>query len=381
MTLFSSKRALHVLMTNYKIDSRVRNETNSLVREGMEVEVFCLKGALLPKRETRDGVLLRRFGVGKKTIITMITSWFGMIYQAMRGKFHVVHAHDITALPVGFVISRLKRIPLIYDSHELWSEAMHRDHPAIMIKIATSIERYLASRARHVLTVSDSISDYLKTYFRTDNVSTLRNVPSYTHEGEYDRFRKECGIDKDTIIFLYQGLISKSRGVNHVAEAALSLGSERKYKFIFLGDGPYTKELKQKINNMGLEDKILTLSSVSQDELLQYTSSADIGVHAIENTCLNHDFCLPNKLFEYILAGLAVVVTNLKEMSILVKQEKIGLTFEDQNVSDLAEKLGYLADNPKAVEDFKARSRLLKQSLTWNNESGRLLSVYKKVLG
>lgn len=374
------KLVLHILMSQYLIDSRVRNETTKLVEEGLAVDVYCLNGETCKGDEIREGVKLYRFGSFNTKLFLFLTAYITMIFSSFKKKYNCVHAHDLTALPIAFCIAKLKRVPLIYDSHELWSQALHHNLPVLMEKGAIWIEKKLARRADYIITVSNSIAEYLKDHFNHNQVYVVRNVPSYIHTADYDLFRSELNIPKDLKIILYQGLISEGRGVHYLVDAAILLSKKHKFKFILLGYGPYIDELKKKISEAQLEDTILLMPAVKQDQLLKYTSSADIGVHAINNSCLNHDYCLPNKLFEYISGGLAVVVTNLTELSKFVNENKIGSTFEDDNAADLAQKLSSLLDEPQKLEEIRVNSRRLRQELTWENEAKILMSIYEKSL-
>ncbi|MRS03085.1 glycosyltransferase, partial [bacterium] len=129
-----------------------------------------------------------------------------------------------------------------------------------------------------------------------------------------------------------------------------------------------------------LDSKIILSEAVPQNELLKYLSGGDIGVHAISNTCLNHEYCLPNKLFEYIHAGLAVLCTNLKEMSHVVRENDIGLTFQDKDPDDLASKMKHLIENTGELQRYKLNSKNLSQSMTWEHEFTVLEQLYQELL-
>jgi glycosyltransferase involved in cell wall biosynthesis len=371
----SNKSAVHLLMTDYKIDSRVRNETNSLAGFGYEVLVCCLSGEGQPKIERREQVDIHRFGSGRSRLPQYITAYISMFIYLLRKKIDIVHAHDLTALPIAVLISKFKRIPLVYDSHELWSQSHHGDHPSWAIKVMEVFEKLFGGQSDAVITVSDGISRYLKNYLNVATVSTIRNIPSYTQRGIYDLFRGELSIAKTTPIFLYQGLISQSRGVDVFFQAALNICEKNNVAFVFMGSGPYAEVLRQKITESSMQN-IFYKDAVSQNELLKYTNSADIGVHAIKNSCLNHDLCLPNKLFEYMSAGIPVLVSELTEMSSFVKQYGIGMCFENNSVNDLSEKIQYLLDNPKVLADFKEHSMKAAKNITWEAEALVLKKLY-----
>lgn len=372
-------RVVHILLTDYKVDSRVKNETESLNDKGYKIDVFCLKSDDTYKMEHRKGVKIIRYGLLKDKIIKILNAYIQFIFASYSEKYRLVHAHDFTALPVGFIISRLKGIPLIYDSHELWSESEHENYPRYVMKIAYRIEKYCAKKSDYIITVSDSIKYFLKIYFNNQNIATVRNIPSYTYPKSSNILRDKYSIPIEVPIFIYQGLISKNRGIDIILDSVNRLKNLR-FKCIFLGDGPYLNDIQAFIRKYDLESRIITIQSVPQDELLKYIKSADIGLHAISNTCLNHEYCLPNKLFEYIHAGVGVICTNLKEMSKLVQSHNIGLTFNDNSAEDLSKKMQYLINNNNLINQYKTNSKALSMTLTWDKEFLTLEKVYEEVL-
>jgi len=374
------KSLFHILMTDYSVDSRVRNETVYLAKDNYNVTVYCLKSEKLDMDELREGVSLKRFGLVGNKIITFLSAYLFMFFYSFTKKIDCVHAHDVNALPAAYLIAKIKRVPFIYDSHELWSQSHHSISSKIILNTVATMEKFFAKRAAQIITVSDSIKEYMKPYFKNENIEVIRNIPSYTHSGEYDLFREKFNIDKNKKICLYQGLISESRGVGLIAQAAINISKKEDNSiFFFLGDGPYLKELKNIVKKENVEDKILILGSIDQQELLKYTKSADIGIHAIYNSCLNHDYCLPNKLFEYIHSRLVLVMTDLTELKKFVEENKIGLTFEDNSVKSLEKQLLKLLTDEELFEEYRQNSIALANKITWDNEYQKLKNIYGRV--
>ncbi|MFW2441373.1 glycosyltransferase family 4 protein [Aliarcobacter butzleri] len=374
-------KLVHILMTDYQLDSRVRNETVSLVNDGYDVDVYCLKSKKTFTDEVREKVNLKRFGIVSSKVVAFLSAYVSMFLYSLGKKIDSVHAHDVNALPIAYLIALFKRVPLIYDSHELWSESHHSMSSKLILNIVAIMEKFFAKRATKIITVSDSIKEYLKKYFDTDNIEVVRNIPSYTHSGDYDLFREKYNLSDNVRICLYQGLISKTRGVDLIVKAALEVCKKNSnIVFFFLGDGPYLDELKKLVIDSKLENKVYILGKIDQSELLKYTKSADIGIHAISNTCLNHEYCLPNKVFEYIHSYVVLVVTNLLELSKFVEENEVGITFKDNNVKSLENSLNTLLADDELYNKFKLNSIKASQKLTWDNEYIVLKKLYEDIL-
>jgi glycosyltransferase involved in cell wall biosynthesis len=117
---------------------------------------------------------------------------------------------------------------------------------------------------------------------------------------------------------------------------------------------------------------------VPTNVLLNYTASADVGVALIQNTCLSHNFCMPNKLFEYAMAGLPVLVSNVKEMGAFVKKNQMGLVLENYTVASLDETIERLLSMDLVVLRQNAKKAALDNS--WEHQEKKMANVYKKLL-
>ncbi len=374
-----NQRILHILLSEYKVDSRVRNETESLLRSGYDIDVFCLKSNDTQSVEYRNGVKIIRYGKTSNKKIRIITSYIMFILKSFNINYKLVHAHDLTGLIVGFIISGINKIPLIYDTHELWSESEHEQYPRWVMKAAYWIEKFCARRADFIITVSDSIKEYLINYFSTYNFETIRNIPSYDTVNNSDIRKKIYKIDEDESVFIYTGSINENRGMLTILNA-LKIIEESNYRFIFLVDDKSIEQLKRYVKEFNLESRVFILKSVPQDELMAYLKCADVGIIAIKNTCLNHYYALPNKVFEYIKAGIAILCTEIKEMSALVHEYDIGITFRSGDAQDLADKIVKLINERNMVEYYKSNSLKISKQLTWDNEFSKLKNIYVNLL-
>ena len=379
--LFSmNKMVIHLLMHPYKIDSRVTNATQTL-KQKYSITVCCLKGDNLKKIELRDSVTIQRFGIGNHKIIILLSAYIQILMFILQKKAYLLHAHDVTALPIAFIASFLKKIPFIYDSHELWSHAHHKNNYTLLTTLLIKFEKLVAKHASTIITVSDSIATFMKKYFNTQNVHVIRNIPSYISSNKNNILREKYKIEDSTPIFIYQGLLSKSRGSHILCHAIKQIENSKKFKFFILGNGPLLDDIKTQLESDPiLKKRIILLGFVEQKTLLSYTQSADVGVHSITNTCLNHDYCLPNKIFEYINANIAVLFPNLTEVSKLIIDTKIGALYNENNSKSLSKEIESLIDSPKKIEKYKNNSKSLSKTLNWNNESKKLLSIYKFIL-
>lgn len=380
----NSYKVLHLLFGDYSIDSRVRNETETLARS-FDLSVFCLSKKHKNRRplsEQRRGVRVESFKA-PTGLFSTLSIWFQMILHARKLNPSLVHAHDIQSLPLGFLIALFTGSKFIYDSHELWSQSHHKPRSKLVLNLATWLERAIAHRCDAIITVSGSIAIYLSGYFRNSSVHVIRNIPTYTalenrQELSKEKIREKYGIAEDKVLFIYQGLIKKERGVFLIAKAFALLETSDS-RLLFLGSGPDMDGLKEEVVKLKLSERVVFQESVDQDLLGYYTKAADVGVHAIQNSCLNHEYCLPNKLFEYISCGLPVVVTRLKEMDDFVQKNQLGLTFDNEDPEKLALCMKQIS-KPEELKMLKSSVNSSRSSWEPEQEYQKLVDIYEDIL-
>lgn len=150
---------------------------------------------------------------------------------------------------------------------------------------------------------------------------------------------------------------------------------------IILGDGDIKEELKELAESLSLADRIIFLPSVPMNELHNYTTSADLGILPYEKVSLNNYYCLPNKIFEYMTAGLPVVASNFPELKKIIEEEKIGYVFDETNPDDIAQKIRLVFSDPGKYFQMKENSlKAVKNKYNWRNEAKKLIKIYEQVL-
>jgi glycosyltransferase involved in cell wall biosynthesis len=200
------------------------------------------------------------------------------------------------------------KVKLIYDSHELATKQGKR---WIITTYISIIEKIAFKFVDKTITVSPSIAEWFEYNYKIPKPSVVLNCPNKLNAVvKKNIFRETFGIDKNSKIFLYQVGLFQKRGIPLILETFKNLDKE-KYSVVFMGYGPMENEIQ---NASKSYPNIFFHPAVNQNELLDYTSSADWGLVLIENSCLSYYYCLPNKLFECVQAEIPVIASNLKEL-------------------------------------------------------------------
>ena len=375
-----SGKILNIVLNNFINDARVLKTSRSLYSTGNFVDVLALHKSGLPEHEIIDGLEVHRLKLLTKNLpktkFFQLIKYLEFLFRSSikyQNKYYAVHCNDLSALPIGYLLKKFSKnkVKIVYDAHEYETE---RDGmKPLMKKILKFFERRLIIHADNVICVSNEIANcYVKDY-GISKPDLVLNCPYLKRQPKQNLFRDALGIRSDQKIFLYQGGLKSGRGIELLIEAFAKFEQDKNI-LLFLGFGP----LESLIKNMSKKhSNILFHSEVPQKDLLRYTSSADYGVLFYEDTCLNHRYCSPNKMFEYLMAGLPVITSNLYEMKRLVESEGIGIVAKENTISGFNKALkSSLKQNYKKIQDNVEKVRM---KYCWEEQEKSLLSIYEKL--
>lgn len=377
----SSRACLHLFMSPCTHESRLLKEAAVLTGEGLfdQVVVIGLGERDLPEREVLNERLvierlaLRTRSLPKNLVVQVAKYAEWMIRAVARSRKlrpEVVHVHSLPALPVGALVSWAGSIPLIYDAHELETE--QENSRGVRKVLARWMERLFISRASSVLVVSDSIADWYRDTYRIARPIVLRNLPILREKSAAPtgRLRERLGLNTDDVLFIYLGRLAVGRGIGRLLRV-FSKQIERKH-IVFMGYGPMVDEILEHCARFA---NVHYHPAVQPSEVSSYTAEADVGMCLIENTCLSYLYSLPNKLFEYLGAGLPVVVNDFPEQRRIIESYGCGWVVDDgdEPVEEIVRKI----QRPLLLERASA-AQVAGQNLTWEGESPLLLKAYGK---
>ena len=381
------KKIISIVLNNFKNDSRVLKENISLQKAGYDVKVIALHdGSSLQEFDNIQGVSVHRVKLKSKewskNKFIQILKYFEFIYRVIKQYKYdcdIVHCNDLDALPIGVIVKKIynKDVKIVYDAHEYETEISGlTGFRKIIIKI---LEKKLIKYTNSVITVSDAIaSEYVRLYKIDKPVVVLNTPPFFEFINKPNIFRNTFNIKKEQVIFLYQGGLCKNRGVEIVLETFKTLNDKNhslhdKAVIVFMGYGPlenFIQEATQKYDNIYFHH------AVPPDILLNYTGSADVGISLIEDVSLSYRYCLPNKFFEYIMADIPVIASNLYEMKKVIDKYKIGYAIEN-TPEILIEAINDFVKSDKQA--FNVNIKKVKTVYNWENQEKILLNLYKEL--
>tara|TARA_R110000796_G_scaffold200418_2_gene316441 strand:- start:7314 stop:8540 length:1227 start_codon:yes stop_codon:yes gene_type:complete len=389
-------RVSMLVCNSFMNDARVQKEAETLALAGYQVTVHALAlPGVAPRFEMLDsGVRVQRHGgneikpahqyetgKGQRTRREMLAllvsrgrALIGMTWATYRARPDIVHAHDVNMLPTAWLAARLAKALLIYDAHEISTD---REGYRAFRGMVGWIEKKLVPRVSGMITTTNARAKFFARAYSIPRPLVLQNRPRLSSAEGSQRIRNELGLQAPWPIVLYQGGLQSGRGLPRLVEAAASVPNAY---FVFIGGGRQAHELHLLAEQLGLNDRVKFIPTVALSELPSYTASADIGVQPIENTCLNHFTTDSNKLFEYVIAGLSIVATQLPEISKVVREHYLGLLVPDSDTQALASAIQQLVDDPALRLRYRANAQKAAQSLNWEAQEQGLLDLYARIL-
>lgn len=368
-----TKKRIIVSVTNDLVsDNRVHKVCTSLVKMGFKVLLIGrrLPGSLPVEKRTYQ---TKRFRLlFKKGPLFYACYNFRLFLFLLFAKFNVLLSNDLDTLPANFLASKLKNKPLVYDSHEYFTEVPELVNRPAVQKTWEWLEKRTLPKLKYAYTVCDSIAEIYRQKYGT-SFRVVRNFPMASQLKKDSPARSE----KNEKTVLYQGAINVHRGLE---QAILAMKYLNHARLLIAGDGDIRVQLEKLVQQEKLENKVEFLGRLPISELAKITPTADLGLSVEEDVGLNYRFALPNKLFDYIQAEVPVLVTNLPEMAAIVTRYRIGEIAGSLEPEKLAAKINLALFDEAKRQKWKDNLKVAASELTWENEEKRLILIFEPFL-
>jgi glycosyltransferase involved in cell wall biosynthesis len=298
-----------------------------------------------------------------------------LFFRILFTKSDIFWANDLDTLLPNILSARFKSKPVIYDSHELYTEGPSLVNRHFKKRIWEWVERLCIPRVTAMVTVNDAIKDfYEKKYHRA--VHVIRNVPPI--EKSRNIVAADLGLHGRKVIIIQGAGLHKSRGVEELVLAMQFL--DRSFCLIVAGTGDALPLLKVYANDYDLQEKILFLDVVPYAQLISYTKSADLGIVPEKvGASPASNYTLPNKLFDYIHSGLPVLSTSAVEVEKIIRLYNIGCIINEHSPANIAESIRSVFNDRETLDRWKTNTKFAAAELCWEKEQVILIDLLQQV--
>lgn len=295
-------------------------------------------------------------------------------------KAQLYFANDLDTLLPMYLVAKLKKGTIVYDSHELFTEVPELLHSPVKRWLWLSLERILVPKVDAMITVNQSIADIFSNKYQRQ-VFVVRNIPVYSPVNERinkEKLRQALKIPLQPFVIILQGAgINIHRGAEEALEAMQYIPNAI---LLIVGSGDVIEQLKQMRKQLQLQDKVIITGKVPYQELKQYTMAADLGISLDRDTNLNYRYSLPNKLFDYIHANVPVLSTRLVEIARIIEEYKIGICVEEVSPIAIAKAINTIIRDKQGYQEWMQNLPKAQKELNWQTEAYQLKAAIKNGL-
>ena len=296
-----------------------------------------------------------------------------LFFRLLSKNPDVFLANDLDTLLPNFLISWLKNKKLVYDSHEFFTGVPELEKSPIKKNIWKRLERLILPKIKHAYTVNQSIADIYYSRYGI-KMKVVRNVPVFEKTIEKSELFYP---DNKTILLLQGAGINEERGAEELVESMGLLPDN--YKLYFIGSGTVWNKLKEMTDRLNLNEKIKFIEKISFSKLRDYTRQAHLGLSLDKPSCLNYKLSLPNKVFDYIHAGIPVLSSSVVEVKNIIERFEVGTTIKDVTPSSIAEAIENVFKNPAIYNRWKENTNKAAENLCWQKEQKVLEEIFSSL--
>jgi len=370
-----SQKHITVLVSNdLEFDQRVKKTCDTLLDMGFQI---TLVGRLLPSSKSFErSYEIKRFklpfdtGVGFYACLQI-----ALFFYLIRKKTDVILANDLDTLWPAYTVAKWRKKGLVYDSHELFTEAEGLTGHAVKKRLWQTLESYILPKLSKMYTVNKTIAGIFEKRYGI-KVGVVRNIAMFE-----DRIpvanRAALNLPLDKCLVLLQGsYIDPDRGGE---EAVLSMKHLPWAHLLIIGSGRAMPHLREMVDRENLKERITILDKMPFEELRKYTACADFGLSLDKPLHLNYTYSLPNKVFDYIHCGVPIIVSDLPELRRLVEDHEVGCIVRTMTPEGLAETIGSAFQSNDRAK-WKQNCEVVRSKLSWQNESKVIQSYFESFL-
>jgi glycosyltransferase involved in cell wall biosynthesis len=383
-------------VSDMRIDPRIEREARALAQVGFEVVVIW------PSVSRSDdsvggidwgpGITFKRLPYAAGEFVRRFPGYCGreMLLAALQFKPLAFHGHDLTSGLIALTAAKKTGAHAVVDFHEWFSEnvgwremqKVWRPHGFPQKLAYQWLEQQVFRHASEIVTVCDSIADEMSTQYSEGRrkVPVVRNIPDLARQPTraYPDIRDELNLPKETFVVLWQGGVGLTRMIEPIIDALARLSD---WVFVIRGPGleDYAESYRKRAEAVGQSSRLFFMPLVPSRDVVAAAMSADAGIWTLPNLCKNFYYALPNKIFEYLAAGLPVLAADFPEARRLIEENRVGQCFDPYDPGSIADAIARFSRDRAALAACKARIPELMASVSAQDEWQKIVGIYRNL--
>jgi glycosyltransferase involved in cell wall biosynthesis len=378
------KTVLMLLTNAYDPDPRVRQEALALLAMGCRVRMLAWdRDMQAPAFQNMEGVEVERVflrskhGRGATQIFFYGWLYLKMLWLGMRRSFDAVHCHDLDTLPIGFILGKLKRKPIVYDAHESFPDMLEGSVPRAVQRGLVRLEDFLIRRIDLLITVGEKLRRRFveKGVRRSVVVGNWKRTDDFSRsEAQNLTLRKRLGVPVDALLVVCITQLLRDRKLKELLDGA----SRCPNVYVIIGGKGVLQPL---VEQAAVENpRIRFVGFISGTQIEDYTCAADVIFYGFDPENPNAQYSAPNKLFEALAAGRPLVTGDFGEIAEVVRESECGIVLSKYGGEEISHAFRTL-ENPVTRDRMASNSRQRgRGEMNWEKAEERLYTEYSRLL-
>ncbi len=365
------KKIIICVTSDLATDQRVLKHCNAFITNGFDVVLVGRKLKSSLPMPTLSYPSHRFSLLFSKGVFFYLEYTLRLFFYLFTQRFDFLWANDLdTVLPCA-VHAKMRKKKWVFDSHEIFTEVPELQNASLKKNVWLWVERKHAIRATFMLTVNKSIAQRFEALYQR-KVFVVRNVP-VQRDLLPPLHRTELGIPETHLLLVTQGSgMNKGRGLTESIDAMRGL--ENVTLFV-IGSGDAIPYARSMVAEFGLQETVRFIDRLPYLEMMRYTQMSDVGLAFDALPCLNFQLALPNKIFDYLHAGVGVISGPQPEIERLVLQYEVGVSMDEVTSKNIVSAVEAFQKDPRFLASCKKNGKKASTIETWQNEQKNLLEL------
>lgn len=369
-----NKRIVVSVISDIETDARVQKVCNYLYKKNTDVVLIGRKLKKSLPLSSYPYKVIRLKTVFEKGVMQYVEFTLKLWLKLFNYKAAIYLSNDLDTLLPNYLHSFFRKKVLVYDSHEFFTGVPELMNSPVRRNVWKFLEKTLLPKIKYGYTVNESIQNLYKNLYGI-NLKVVKNVPIY----DPPKIFTKINYDIQPFILNMQGAgINKDRGYEEAIGAMQYLPNN--FILQIIGDGTVLNDLKKLTIKLELQNKVIFIPKVSPTLLKEYTKNAHLGLSLDKDICPNSLYSLPNKLFNYIHAGVPILASNLPEVKKIIEQYNVGICVNEVDAQTIAKSIITLFEDKTLLALFNNNTQLAAMDLCWQNEEKVLDSIYDELI-
>jgi glycosyltransferase involved in cell wall biosynthesis len=367
----------HITINPIDYERRIQNQAGSASEAGYNVWIVALGKPFEKNQEKKKNYLLWRILTPyyRGGPLKFLHFNWKLVLFLFKKRPDIIHCHDLWVLPAAVLSAIFSKCKLIYDAHEYYPGLEIFTRNKIKKRIWILLEYLAIPRVHILLAVSEPLAKlYRKEYPRLKQIEVIRNLPKKEIPKKKFTIPKIHPLQKK--IILYQGHFRPGRGLENLIDAFPHVPEAQ---LVLIGGGELEEKLRRRIEKNRLEDRVTFAGYIATDHLISATACADLGIALFEPTSINYAYALPNKFFEYIMAGIPILASNIDTFQAYINEYKVGLTVDPFDIGKIADTINFMVSDIERLDEWRKNAREASQKLNWEKEAKKMNRIYENI--